>query len=84
MAQLKLDLTSLKPTAGRVECSFVTPQGTVVKGAIEESFFQDFLSQPTPKLSVIHQQRILADNQTWLVAEAERQLRLGHTSVIIQ
>jgi hypothetical protein len=78
-----LDLRSLRADGGRVECTFVTPDGQAVRGAIEKSFFEEFLTQPKQILSPMHTQRIVSDNAAYLAAEAERQLRLGHRNVTI-
>lgn len=81
--QVTLDLRSLRADSGRVECTFVTAQGQAVKGAIEKSFFEEFLTQPKQVLSPVHTQRIVSDNAAYLAAEAERQLRMGHRNITI-
>lgn len=83
MSNLRLDLSSLRADGGRVEVSFTAPNGKTVRGAIEQSFFEDFMGQPNPRLTPQHTQRIVADNQAWLAAEAERQLNLGYREITI-
>lgn len=80
---VKLDLRSLQADGGRVECTFVTPDGKAVRGAIEKSFFDEFLTQPAQTLSPVRTQRIVAENEAYLVGEAERQLRMGHRNITI-
>lgn len=78
-----LDLRSLRADGGRVECTFVTAEGQAVQGAIEKSFFEEFLTQPKQVLSPVHTQRIVSDNAAYLASEAERQLRMGHRNITI-
>lgn len=80
---MTLDLRTLRADGGRVECTFVTAEGQTVKGAIEKSFFEEFLTQPQQVLSPVHTQRIVTDNTAYLTAEAERQLRMGHSNITI-
>lgn len=83
MSSVKLDLKSLRADGARVECTFVTPEGRAVRGAIEKSFFEEFLTEPKQVLSPIRTQRIVSDNESYLSAEAERQLRMGHRNITI-
>lgn len=78
-----LNLTTLKADDARVEVSFTVGNGQVVKGSIENSFFQEFVSSPAQQLSPARRQRIVEENATWLAAEADRQLRMGHTQITI-
>lgn len=83
MNKLRLDISSLRADGARVEVSFTTPNGQQVKGAIEQSFFEDFMGQPNPQLTQAHKQRIVSDNEAWLATEAERQLELGYREITI-
>lgn len=78
-----LNLTTLKADDARVEVSFTVGNGEVIKGSIENSFFQEFISAPNQQLSPARRQRIVAENAAWLTAEADRQLRMGHTQITI-
>ncbi|MFZ2587339.1 MAG: hypothetical protein WAZ18_04375 [Alphaproteobacteria bacterium] len=79
----RLNLAALNATDAHVEVSFTTGNGEIVKGSIENSFFDEFVAQPNQKLSAAKRQRILNDNVPFLIAEADRQLRLGHKHITI-
>jgi hypothetical protein len=80
---VQLDLKSLRADGARVECTFVTGEGRLVRGEIEKSFFEEFATVPAQTLTPVKQQRIVADNAAYLAEQAERQLRLGHRTVTI-
>lgn len=81
MALPKLLLETLRTaTDGHVEVSVSTPQG-MVKGIIEESFFQEFSPAPTA-LSAARLTRIVADNTTYLEGEVAKQLALSPQQVV--
>lgn len=84
MSQTKLLLDSIRQAdGGRVECTVSTPSG-VVRGVIEESFFEDFMGQPKPQLTPVQRQRIVRENAEWFQTEADRQLRMGNRQVVIR
>lgn len=69
---------------GKVECEVMTPDGGRVTSIIEQSFFEDFMGVPSPRLSAQQQNRIINDNVSYLEAEAERQWRMGSREVVIR
>lgn len=83
MTDVTLDLRSLRADGAKVECSFVTREGRVVRGEIEKTFFEEFSTAPAQPLSPQRRQRIVADNAAYLAEQAEKQLRLGHRTVTI-
>lgn len=81
----KLLLETLRQAdGGTVECAVTAPDGTILRGAIEESFFEEFQIGPNTLLSPVKKARILHDNIAYLEAEAERQWRLGNRELIIR
>lgn len=69
---------------GKVVCEVLTPDGAVVRGSIEQSFFEDFMGVPEPRLSDERRTRIVQDNVDYLEAEARRLLQLGFKDVVIR
>jgi hypothetical protein len=69
---------------GKVVCQVATPDGGVVQGVIEQSFFEDFMGMPEPKLSPQKQGRIISENIKYLEGEADRQWRLGSRELVIR
>lgn len=79
----KLLLETLRTaTDGKVEVSVSTPQG-LVRGVIEESFFQEFVPNVTAA-STARLTRIVADNAIYLEGEAAKQLAQGHQAITIR
>lgn len=78
-----LNLAALNADGASVEVTFTTGNGQVVKGSIENSFFEEFAPTPTHTLSPARRARIVQDNADWLANEAERQLRMGAQHVVI-
>jgi hypothetical protein len=82
---VKLLLDTLKTVdGGKVVCEVLTPEGTVVRGAIEQSFFEDFMGVPEPRLSDERKSRIVQENVAYLEGEATRLLHLGFKEVVIR
>lgn len=82
---VKLLLDTLRTVdGGKVVCEVLTPEGTVVRGSIEQSFFEDFMGSPQPDLSAQRQSRIVRENVDYLETEAARLLRLGFKEVVIR
>jgi hypothetical protein len=69
---------------GKVECDVVTPDGTVTRSVIEQSFFDEFVGAPNQHLSPKQQTRIVNDNVEYLEAEVERQWRMGNRELVIR
>lgn len=69
---------------GRVECSVATPDGTVVQGIIEQSFFDEFVGAPQQVLTPVKRGRIVQDNIDYLEGEAERLWREGRREIHIK
>lgn len=82
-AKLLLDTVKLAD-GGRVECSVAAPDGSVVKGVIEQAFFEDFMGMPEPRLSLAQRGRIVQDNLDYFEREATRQWQLGNRDLIIR
>jgi len=81
----KLLLETLRQAdGGVVECSVTAPDGTILKGSIEDSFFEEFQVGPNAALTPLKKARILQDNIAWLEAEAERQWRMGSRELVIR
>lgn len=81
-AKLLLD-TLMLVDGGRVECSVAAPDGTVVKGVIPESFFEEFQTAPNMQLSPQRRGRIIQDNLAYLEAKADLQWRAGSRELVI-
>lgn len=82
---VKLLLDTLRTVdGGKVVCEVLTPEGTVVRGSIEQSFFEDFMGVPQPQLSAQRQNRIVQENVHYLETEAARLLEMGFKEVVIR
>lgn len=68
---------------GKVEYSVSTPEGTILTGTIEESFFEEFMGIPQPNLKPERKVSIIRDNIPWLEAETERQFQQGNRRLVI-
>ena len=74
---------------GHVECHVATPDGKVLKGVIEQSFFEEFMTAQPPvapamrdaqvakRVDEARHQRIVRDNLTYLEKEFDKQWRMG-------
>lgn len=83
MSSAKLLLQTIRMAdGGRVVCEVSTPDGGVVQGVIEPSFFEDFIGTPQPQLTPQKQSRIIEENAAYLEAEAERLWRIGDRVII--
>ncbi|RYE61019.1 MAG: hypothetical protein EOP20_00890 [Hyphomicrobiales bacterium] len=93
----KLLLETLKTADdGHVECSVATPDGSVVRGVIEPSFFEEFvMAQPVAaqvqhdeqakkRAEVARQQRIVRDNASFLEGEFDKQWRMGGRAFVLR
>ncbi len=92
----KLLLETLKNADdGRVECSVATPDGTIVQGVIEQSFFEEFvMAQPAAPKSggaeaaqraeQARQQRIVRDNARFFEGEFDKQWRMGGRKFVLR
>lgn len=93
----KLLLETLKTVDdGHVECSVATPDGSIVQGVIEQSFFEEFkMVQPTApqaKLDEVaakraekaRQQRIVRENASFLEGEFDKQWRMGGRAFVLR
>lgn len=81
----KLLLDSLKlADGGKVECRVAAPDGTVLRGVIEESFFEEFVAAPGAPMTAVKKGRIVHDNLAYLEAEADKQWRMGSRELIIR
>lgn len=69
---------------GKVECRVTAPDGTVLRGVIEEAFFEDFMGEPKPVLSEAKRARIIHDNVAYFEKEAERQWQSGLRELVIR
>lgn len=82
-AKLLMDTLRLAD-GGKVVCQVVAPDGGVLQGVIEKSFFEDFMGIENPQLSPQKQGRIVSENISYLEGEADRQWRLGSREVVIR
>lgn len=69
---------------GRVVCEVSTPDGAVVQGVIEQSFFEDFTGTPEPQLSPQKQCRIVEENLAYLEQIAGELWEMGNREIIIK
>jgi hypothetical protein len=87
---MKLLLDTLQTADdGRVECSVAAPDGSILQGVIEQSFFDEFMmAQPVAAARVTdvdgmkraeraRQQRIVRENTDFLEGEFDKQWRMG-------
>ena len=69
---------------GRVECEIMAPDGTIVHGVIEQSFFQEFLTAPNEEIKPEKQGRIVKDNLAYLESVSDRLWREGNRELVIR
>ena len=80
----KILLETLRLVDGaRVECSVAAPDGTLLKGVIRESFFEEFVTAPNMELSLQKRGRIIQDNLSYLQDRAEREWQAGSRELMI-
>jgi hypothetical protein len=81
----KLLLDSLRlADGGKVVCRVTAPDGTVLEGVIEKSFFDEFSTAPGQVLTPVRQGRIVSDNLDYIEGEADKQWRLGSRELVIR
>ena len=81
----KLILDSLQQADdGRVECKMMAPDGTVLHGIIEQSFFQEFVTSPTEVIKPEKKGRIVRDNLAYLESVSDRLWREGNRELVIK
>ncbi len=81
----KLILDSLmQADDGRVECKMMAPDGTVVPGIIEQSFFQEFATSPVEVIKPEKKGRIVRDNLAYLEKVSDRLWREGNRELVIK
>ena len=81
----KLILDSLRlADGGRVECQMMAPDGTILRGVIEQSFFQEFVTAPNEVIRPEKQGRIVQDNLAYLEEVGDRLWREGNQELVIR
>lgn len=82
---MKLLLQTLRVAdGGKVVCEVSAPDGSVVQGVIDQSFFEDFTGTPRPQLTPQRQSRIVEENISYLEAEAQRLWDMGSRELVIK
>jgi hypothetical protein len=82
-AKLLLD-TLMLVDGGKVECRVQAPDGTVIRGVIEENFFEDFMGAPKPVISPQQRGRIIQENLAYLEKRAEEEWNAGSRELVIR
>lgn len=84
MQKLKLLQETLRlADGGRVVCTAQAPDGSLVSGVIEQSFFEDFMGVPKPVLTPQRQARIVMDNVDYIEQEAGRLWQAGNRGEVV-
>ena len=82
-AKLLLDSLRLADD-GKVQCRVTAPDGTVMEGVIEQSFFEEFMTSPTDTIDGQRKGRIIQQNIDYLEGQADRLWREGNRELVIR
>jgi hypothetical protein len=69
---------------GKVLCDVSAPDGRVLLGVIEQTFFEEFSLANPQGMTAQKQARILQDNIGYLEGEAEKQWQAGAQQLVIR
>lgn len=69
---------------GKVECRVEAPDGSVVQGVIEQTFFEEFMTSPTDQIDGPRKGRIIQQNIEYLETQAERLWHAGSRELVIK